>query len=435
MSVTTERRTNLRRTELLETVRAALPGSAMAVVACILAITTIVISLFRQPLDLVASLAGLAIAVPVAMAAIAAGPVRIVAAIAALALAAVAPSLLLLGGRPGSALLVALLYAGAAVGARRAVHAAVLRPPRARIAGGRVGASAHPVLLANPKSGGGTIERISLGAEAVRRGIEYLVLGPGDDLRLRAEEAVQRGADVVGMAGGDGSQAVVAQVAMTHDVAFVCVPVGTRNHFAKDLGLDPGDPVGALHAFGDAEEIRIDLGMIADRVFVNNASFGIYAVIAGTEGYREHKPETAWQVLPGVLGPEAGPVDIRFTGPDGREQAGFQLLLISNDPYRFTADSRFGSRDRLDLGVLGITAAKGGVGDDFLAFATEWWRGGGGRPSAWLQWQATEIEVRSAGPIPAGVDGEALMFDPPVQVRSLPSALRVRVAPAGVRSR
>ena len=90
------------------------------------------------------------------------------------------------------------------------------------------------------------------------------------------------------MAGGDGSQALVAQVALAHDLAFVCVPVGTRNHFAKDLDLDPGDPLGALDAFGDAEEIRIDLGLVADRVFVNNVSFGVYAMIVGTAGYREN---------------------------------------------------------------------------------------------------------------------------------------------------
>lgn len=310
-------------------------------------------------------------------------------------------------------MVVVFLLAVAAEGARRAVRAAVHRPPAARIPGARVGPSTHPVLLANPRSGGGTAERVALADEAHRRGIEYVVLGPGDDLQRRAEGAVQRGADVLGMAGGDGSQALVAQVAMAHDLAFVCVPVGTRNHFAKDLGLDPGDPVGALDAFGDAEEIRIDLGLVGDRVFVNNVSFGVYAMIVGTAGYRENKPVTAWQVLPSVLGPEAGPVDLRFRGPDGREHTGFQLILVSNDPYRFTADSRFGSRERMDLGVLGIVAARAGEGDDFPAFAAAWWAGERDSSGAWLQWEASEFEVRSAGPIRAGVDGEALVFDPP----------------------
>jgi diacylglycerol kinase family enzyme len=429
-----ERATNLHRGELLTTLRAALPGLGVAVAAFVLALATIVVSLFGQPLDLVVSLAGLVVATCLAIAAVlAVGPIRTIAVIAAFASAALTPWLLLLTGEPASAVVVVLLLGVAAEGARRAVRAAIHRPPAARIPGARVGPSTHPVLLANPRSGGGTAERVALADEAHRRGIEYVVLGPGDDLQRRAEEAVQRGADVLGMAGGDGSQGLVAQVALAHDLAFVCVPVGTRNHFAKDLGLDPGDPVAALDAFGDAEEIRIDLGLVADRVFVNNVSFGVYAMIVGTAGYRENKPVTAWQVLPSVLGPEAGPVDLRFTGPDGRERTGFQLILVSNGPYRFTADSRFGSRERMDLGVLGIVAARAGEGDDFPAFAAAWWAGQRDSSGAWLQWEASEFEVRSAGPIPAGVDGEALVFDPPLRLRSLPGPLRVRV-PATART-
>jgi diacylglycerol kinase family enzyme len=98
------------------------------------------------------------------------------------------------------------------------------------------------VLFANPRSGGGTAERVALAEQARRRGIEYVVLGPGDDLRRLAKEAADRGAGVLGMAGGDGSQGLVAQVAVERGLAFVCVPVGTRNHFARDLGLDPAAP-------------------------------------------------------------------------------------------------------------------------------------------------------------------------------------------------
>jgi diacylglycerol kinase family enzyme len=232
------------------------------------------------------------------------------------------------------------------------------------------------------------------------------------------------------MAGGDGSQAPVAQVAPAHDLAFVCVPVGTRNHFAKDLGLDPGDPVGALDAFGNAEEIRIDLGLVADRVVVNNVSFGAYAMIVGTEGYRENKPETAWQVLPSVLGPEADPVDLRFTSPDGLEQTGFQLILVSNDPYHFTADSR------LSRGTGWISAYWGssppGGRRRRLPCLRRWVVGG---TATSIGGVAALAGVRVRGPIswpdPRWVDGEALGFDPPVRLWSLPGALRVHVPTTG----
>ena len=169
--------------------------------------------------------------------------------------------------------------------------------------GTSVGPAVRPVLLMNPRSGGGKVERFHLVQEARRRGIEPVVLGPGDDLRRLAEQAVARGADVLGMAGGDGSQALVAGVAAAHDVAFVCVPAGTRNHLAMDLGLDRDDVVGALDAFGAAVERRIDLGLVDERVFVNNATMGLYAKIVQSPAYRDHKVDTALELLPAMLGP------------------------------------------------------------------------------------------------------------------------------------
>src|SRR4029453_16348118 len=166
------------------------------------------------------------------------------------------------------------------------------------------------------------------------------------------------GADVLGMAGGDGSQALVAGVAMRHDVAFVCVPAGTRNHLAMDLGLDRDDVVAALDAFGEAVERRIDLGLVGDRVFVNNATAGLYARIVQSPAYRDRKMGTALELLPGMLGPDAVPFDLRFTGPDGTEHGSAHLILVSNDRYELGGGEGFGSRRRVDAGTLGIVAAR-----------------------------------------------------------------------------
>ena len=117
----------------------------------------------------------------------------------------------------------------------------------------------HPVLIMNPKSGGGKAERFKLADECRRRGIEPVLLTPGDDLRQLAEDAVGQGADAIGMAGGDGSQAIVAAVASRHDIPYVCIPAGTRNHFALDIGVDREDVIGALDAFHHGSERRIDL--------------------------------------------------------------------------------------------------------------------------------------------------------------------------------
>ena len=166
----------------------------------------------------------------------------------------------------------------------------------------RVPATRQGVILVNPRSGDGKAARLHLVDEASRRGIEAVQLNRGDDLRALAEAAVDRGADALGMAGGDGSQAVVAAVAAKHGLPFVCIPAGTRNHFALDLGVDRDDPVSALEAFGVAREATIDLAEVNGEVFVNNVSLGVYARIVGSHGYREAKRRTVAEMLPDLCG-------------------------------------------------------------------------------------------------------------------------------------
>jgi diacylglycerol kinase family enzyme len=283
------------------------------------------------------------------------------------------------------------------------------------------------VLLMNPRSGGGKVERFHLVEEARRRGIEPVVLGPGDDLLQLAEQAVARGADVIGMAGGDGSQALVAGVAMTHDVGFVCVPAGTRNHLAMDLGLDRDDVPGALDAFGEAVERRIDLGLVGDRMFVNNAALGLYAKIVQSPAYRDRKMGTALDLLPQMLGPDAAPFDLRFTGPDGTAHDSAHLILVSNGRYELGQAEGFGSRRRIDAGNLGIIAARLQSAQDLARLARTQASGRPRRPPGWLEWTDTTFEVRSGGPVEIGIDGEALLLDPPIRFRIVPGALRIRI--------
>ena len=248
------------------------------------------------------------------------GAVRSVA--AGLAVAALVAGAVLMVVRGAVDELVVVVAAGVVftVATRRALRWSRYRePPPApsRVNGSRSRAAAgRAVLLMNPRSGGGKVERFELVAEAERRGIEPVLLRPGDDLSALAHEAA-RSAEVIGMAGGDGSQALVAQIAMERGVAFVCVPAGTRNHLALDLGLDRGDVVGALDAFTSGTARTIDLAFVNERVFVNNVSLGIYAEIVQSEAYRDAKRETVQKMLPELLGPRAKPFDLRFAGPDG----------------------------------------------------------------------------------------------------------------------
>jgi diacylglycerol kinase family enzyme len=290
-----------------------------------------------------------------------------------------------------------------------------------------VGAGGSAVLIVNLKSGGGKAERYDVAARARRRGIEPVVLRSGDDLLELAESAIARGAQVIGMAGGDGSQALVATVAARHDVAHVCIPAGTRNHFALDLGLDRDDVVGALDAFTDGVERRIDLARVNDRVFVNNASLGVYAKVVQSDAYRDAKLETWTGMLPDLLGPDAEPIDLEFTAPDESRCADAPLVLVSNNPYRLASLAGAGTRERIDTGQLGVLAARVRSAADVSKLVALELVGQVGRFPGLLSWSTQEFEVRSGGPVEVGLDGEALVLDPPLHFASLPGALRVRL--------
>ena len=267
----------------------------------------------------------------------------------------------------------------------------------------------------NPKSGGGKAERFEVAREARARGVEPVELHLGDDLATLVRDAVAGGADAVGVAGGDGTQAIVAAIAAERGLPYVCVPAGTRNHFALDLGVDRDDVVGALDAFTNGRERVVDLAEVNGRVFVNNVSLGVYAESVQREGYRDAKLRTIAKTMPTVLGPGRDGLDLRFTGADGHEQNTNAVVLVSNDPYRLGRAIASGTRPRMDAGVLGIAVLGAGAAN--------------GSDKRVQQWSAPSFEVRSDGPVAAGIDGEALKLDPPLRFTTRPQALRVRIAP------
>jgi diacylglycerol kinase family enzyme len=276
----------------------------------------------------------------------------------------------------------------------------------------------RPVFVYNPKSGGGKAEKFHLADEARARGIEPIELTLGTDLEQLVRGAVADGADALAMAGGDGSQAVVAMVAAERDLPYACVPAGTRNHFALDLGVDRDDVIGALDAFVGGRERRVDLAEVNGRVFVNNVSIGLYAEAVQREGYREAKLQTILDTLPEVLGPEGKGLDLRWTGPGGHEHSSGAAILVSNNRYRLGRAVGSGTRPRIDDKLLGITIASApGAGRRLLR-----------RP--WQEWSTPTFEVDADGPVAAGIDGEAVTLDAPLRFRILPAALGVRIAAA-----
>ena len=331
-------------------------------------------------------------------------------AVAALALAGVVGALLVGGSLFAQLLVVAGLLLSLAA-ARTALGVRVTLPDAE--------APSRPVLFFNPRSGGGKAERFALAIEARERGIEPIELTRGQDLVALVQEAIDGGADGLAMAGGDGSQAVVAALAAEHRLPYACVPAGTRNHFALDLGVDRDDVVGALDAFVDGGERTVDLAEVNGRVFVNNVSLGLYAEAVQREGYRDAKLRTLLDTVPDVLGPDGGEVDLRWTGPGGHSHHSGAAVLVSNNRYRLGRAVGSGTRPRIDDGLLGLTV---------FGAPTDRGEGGGRMQRPWREWTAPDFEVDADGPVAAGVDGEALMLDPPLRFRIRPGVLRVRIA-------
>jgi diacylglycerol kinase family enzyme len=290
-----------------------------------------------------------------------------------------------------------------------------------------VGPARAPALIINPWSGGGKAQRFDLATEAARRGVTSIVMAPGDDLLTLAQTAIAKGAQAIGMAGGDGSQALVAGVAAQHGVAHVCIPAGTRNHFALDLGLDRDDVIGALDAFADGIERRIDLAKVNGRVFVNNASLGVYAQVVQSPAYRDAKLETWTNMLPDLLGADSTPIDLSFQAPDGSLCSDAPLVLVSNNPYQLTHMAGAGTRERIDTGMLGVVAARVRSSADISKLLALELAGQASRFQGLICWSAPSFEVRSIERLAIGLDGEALMLQPPLHFESLPGALRVRL--------
>lgn len=301
---------------------------------------------------------------------------------------------------------------------------AALRPDNAgdRMPEYPVGQPRRPFLIMNPRSGGGKVTKFDLRRRAEALGAEVVLLeGPDTmDVEAIAREAVGRGADLLGVAGGDGTQALVAGVAAECGLPFLVISAGTRNHFAMDLGLDRADPAAALTALTDGVELRIDLARINGRPFVNNASFGVYAEIVKDPAYRDDKTATVLAQLPDLL---SGHTGARLTAEvGGTKIVGPQAILVSNNPYSTGDLAGSSRRDRLDRGVLGVvtvsvTSTRAAIG---LLRRT--------RTRGLTQHSATSVTIEAdSSRIPVGVDGESLLLDTPVRCVIEPAALRVRV--------
>ena len=261
----------------------------------------------------------------------------------------------------------------------------------------------HSFLVINPRSGNDSPTPEELATEAERRGIAVHLLADGDD---PGEVARAARAERIGIAGGDGSLAAIATIAVESGSAFVCVPYGTRNHFARDLGLERDDPVGALDAFAAEDGRRIDVGRVNGRLFLNNVSLGVYAGLVHRREHHRRRGEALARVR-GLLAVALRRHRLRARVND--EDVLARAIFVGNNAYELDLFT-LGERKRLDEGRLFLWVADGVL------------------PTAWRRRTATEFRVElSKRRVRAAVDGEPAVFDAPIDFELLPGGLRVLV--------
>jgi diacylglycerol kinase family enzyme len=262
------------------------------------------------------------------------------------------------------------------------------------------------LLLVNPRSGDAQPSAEDLRAEGERRGIRVHLLREGEDASDLARDA---DADALGMAGGDGSLSAVAEVALERDLPFVVVPFGTRNHFARDLGLDRDDPIAALASFGGRER-RIDVGRVNGRVFLNNVSLGHYArLVHRRERHRRRSEALARMRALLLLARDRTPLGLTV---DGRPVE-THVALVANNDYALDLFS-LGERERLDEGRLHLYLAHGWL------------------PGTWEERAAERVAIDSQrGRLRAAIDGEPAALETPLDFSVEPGALRVLLPPGG----
>ncbi len=292
--------------------------------------------------------------------------------------------------------------------------------------------AASAYLILNPASGGAAVLLRRLTRAARERGIRVRVLEPGEGARHAALEAADAGARSLAVAGGDGSVAAVAGVAVERGLPLAVVPTGTLNHFARDLGLDLAQPLRALDAFAPGHhERRVDVGRINGRLFINNVSLGVYAEMLGDPGYRGDKLRVAQTKLQAVFSDPELRRALRITPPDEAPLESVVAVVVSNNPYEFSRWGRLGQRHRLDTGTLQISVLDAGTLDELERLLAGTLLGAVELRPALRHWTSQHLETGVPGEVVrTGIDGEPVALQAPLRFSVDPGALRVLV-PAG----
>jgi diacylglycerol kinase family enzyme len=288
-------------------------------------------------------------------------------------------------------------------------------------------------VILNPASGSGTAKSAAqkITERFAARGAEATIVPArdGKTLRQAAEAAVQAGCRILVAGGGDGTVSALAGAVVGRDIPLGVLPLGTLNHFAKDLGI-PLDLTEAIGVVLDGRLESVDLGEVNGRIFVNNSSLGVYPRIVelrnryGASGLAKWAA-ALWASLT-VLRRRPF-LDVRIETPDREVVRRTPFVLVGNNEYRM-AGLRAASRKSLSAGCVAVYVMNASGRPGLLRLAWQvFWRGADRvRELDLLLVDEAIVETRRRT-LQVALDGEVIALNSPLRYRSLPAAIRVTV--------
>lgn len=255
------------------------------------------------------------------------------------------------------------------------------------------------------------------------------ILVSGDALEAAVRRALDSGPDIVVAGGGDGTISTVAERLAGTGTALGILPLGTLNHFAKDLGI-PLDLADAVRTIVAGRQVQVDMGEVNGRLFLNNASLGIYpALVSEREQHqaRGYRKWTALAIAAWTMWRRYRRVRVAIHTGSELRVIHTPFVFVGNNAYDFTT-RRPGGRGRLDAGTLHLAVAPG-MSRKTMARALALALTGRFSPDQHLDtWFAPRLAVSAwRRSVRLALDGELVRLTTPLQFRIRPRVLRVCV--------
>jgi len=287
-------------------------------------------------------------------------------------------------------------------------------------------------VLLNPRAGtqdDAAMERVNEGLRRAGAGESELRIVEGPLVRTAAREAIARGSRIVVAGGGDGTVSSVASAIVGSDAALGILPLGTLNHFAKDVGV-PLDLDDAIRAIGGGRTVRVDVGDVDGRPFINNASVGMYASLTAERLAMQRLGRGKWlahALAAARVWRRYHRLHVRLRA-DGRERVvATPFVFVGNNEYQLSG-MELGGRKRLDVGRLHVCMAPGMPRRRVARMIVVAIFGDLCRLEGFESFTASELTLEGGtARLRLSLDGEVVTLDSPLKFRIRPQALRVIV--------